>query len=64
MALEIIGRGITKFDGSDFQTWKFEVRQLLIAHGLEGIVDGTRLKPPGDAANAAVGSRKMQKQCQ
>jgi len=53
MALEIIGRGIIKFDGSDFQTWKFEVRQL-IAHGLEGIVDGTRLKPPGDAANAAV----------
>lgn len=54
MALEILGRGITKFDGSDFQTWKFEVKQLLMAHGLEDIVDGTRIRPAGGAADAAV----------
>lgn len=54
MALEILGRGITKFDGFDFQTWKFEVKQLLITHGLEDLVDGTRARPVGDGANALV----------
>ncbi|XP_029665843.1 uncharacterized protein LOC115237128 [Formica exsecta] len=54
MAMEILGRGITKFDGSDFQTWKFKVKQLLMAHGLEDLVDGTRIRPAGGAADAAV----------
>ncbi|XP_011351034.1 uncharacterized protein LOC105287218 [Ooceraea biroi] len=54
MALEILGKGITKFDGSDFQTWKFDIKQLLITHGLEDVVDGTRERPAGDGANAAV----------
>jgi len=56
MALDTLGRGITKFDGSDFQTWKFEVNQLLMSHGLEDIVDGTREKPIGNANEAAVKS--------
>lgn len=50
MAFEIFGKGITKFDGSDFQTWKFEIHQLLMAYGLEDIVDGTWERPAGDAA--------------
>lgn len=54
MALEMFGKGITKFDGTDFQTWKFEIKQALIAHGLEDVVDGTRARPAGDGANAAV----------
>lgn len=54
MALEFFGRGITKFDGSDFQTWKFEVKQLLMAHGIQDIVDGVRERPNGNAEDAAV----------
>lgn len=54
MTLEILGRGITKFDGTDFQTWKFEITQLLVAHGLEDIVDGTRGRPGGAAGDATV----------
>lgn len=54
MAMEILGRGITMFDGSDFQTWKFKVKQPLMAHGLEDLVDGTRIRPTGGAADAAV----------
>lgn len=54
MALELLTKGITKFDGSDFQTWKFEVKQLLVAYGLEDLIEGTREKPAGEATNAAV----------
>ncbi|KAG7198938.1 hypothetical protein KM043_015750 [Ampulex compressa] len=56
MALEIIGTGITKFDGSDFQTWQFEIKQLFIAHGLKDVVDGSRTKSAGENADAAVQS--------
>ncbi|KAG7197603.1 hypothetical protein KM043_006041 [Ampulex compressa] len=54
MAMEILGRGITKFDGSDFQIWKFEVKQLLMAHGLEDIVESTRVKPEGSMEDVKV----------
>lgn len=54
MALEVLGRGITKFDGTDFQTWKFEVKQLLMVHGLEDIVEGVRERPAGGAKDPTV----------
>lgn len=54
MSLEVFGKGITNFDGTDFQAWKFEIKQTLIAHGLEEIVSGTRVRPAGDGENATV----------
>lgn len=54
MAVEMFGRGITRFNGTDFQTWKFEIKQALVTHGLHDIVDGTRARPAGDDANVAV----------
>lgn len=54
MALEILEKRIIKFDGLDFQMWKFEIRQLLIAHGLDDVMEVMRQRPAGDGANAAV----------
>lgn len=53
---ENLTRGLTKFNGSDFLSWKLEITQLLIAHGLEDLIDGTREKPPGERTSQAVKS--------
>lgn len=34
-------RSITKFNGSNFQTWKFQMKSLFIVNGLTSIVDGS-----------------------
>lgn len=39
---------IAKFDGKDFQLWKYQVVLFLEMHGLMGIVDGTQKFPEGD----------------
>ena len=36
---------VTKFDGSNFQTRKFQIKTVLTAHGVLDIVTGTKLKP-------------------
>jgi len=45
MALDTLGRGITKFDGSDFQTWKFLMNTVFVAYGVKDLVDGERQRP-------------------
>lgn len=45
MADSIDLRSITKFDGSNFQAWKFQMKAIFIANGLTSIVDGTTLRP-------------------
>lgn len=52
MAEEVLGRGITKFNGPGFPVWKFEMTQLLMAHGLEDLIDGSRLRPAGERIEA------------
>src|SRR5436190_23687820 len=51
MSDEIYTKHITKFDGTDFQAWKFQVTQIFVANGILDIVDGT--KPMPEAARAA-----------
>jgi len=34
---------IDKLDGSNWTTWKFQMRHLLLAKGLWGLVDGTEV---------------------
>lgn len=51
---ENFGRGITKFNGSDYLTWKFEITQLLVAHGLDDLLDGSRPQPAGEKILPAV----------
>lgn len=54
MAEEFPVKGIAKFNGQDFATWKFEMMQLLMAHGLEDIIDGTRVQPDGERTSQTV----------
>lgn len=44
MANEISAKHVTKFDGTNFLEWKFQINALLVAHGID-IVNGTRVKP-------------------
>lgn len=51
MSNEISSRNITKFDGSNFQAWKFQMNAIFVASGLQDVVSGARVMP-GDAATA------------
>jgi hypothetical protein len=50
---------IEKLDGSNWTTWKFQMKHLLMAKGLWKVVDGTETVP--DAADAAVVAKYHQK---
>ncbi|KMQ88694.1 integrase core domain protein [Lasius niger] len=54
MLKEIFGRGITKFNGTDYLTWKFEVMQMLMVHGLDDLIDDSRPRPDGERNVPAV----------
>lgn len=56
MSEEVSTRNVTKFDGSNFLTWKFEVTQVLVSLGIQDIVTGERIIPGDDLASAT--SRK------
>ncbi|KMQ89089.1 rna-dependent dna polymerase [Lasius niger] len=53
MLKEVYGRGITKFNDSDL-TWKFEVTQMLMAHGLDNLIDDSRPRLVGERNISAV----------
>ena len=42
MATEISSRGMTKFNGSNFLVWKFQMKSLLLSKGILDIVTGAR----------------------
>ncbi|KYN14489.1 Copia protein [Trachymyrmex cornetzi] len=46
-------RNITKFDGQNFQLWKFQIRTIFVAHDLLRMVQGEEVKPEiaGDLCN-------------
>ncbi|CAB0030735.1 unnamed protein product [Trichogramma brassicae] len=42
-------KNIPKFNGQNFQLWKFQIKTVLVAHDLLEIVEGTETKPePGE----------------
>ncbi|KAL7304621.1 hypothetical protein TKK_0002870 [Trichogramma kaykai] len=45
----MVGPSISKFDGGNFQVWKFQMRSVLVANRLFGLVDGSKPQP-GDTA--------------
>ncbi|KMQ88490.1 copia protein [Lasius niger] len=53
MSEEISTRNIPKFDGKNFQGWKFQLKTLFTAYGIKDVVDGTR-KMPDDTQCAAA----------
>jgi len=51
MSDEFSTRQIKKFDGTNFQTWKFQLKTAFISHGLLEIVTGTKAKPGEEQPN-------------
>lgn len=45
MADPVNVKNVTKFDGQNFQLWKFQMRVIFIANDLPDIVNGTAVKP-------------------
>ena len=45
MAGELSARQVTKFDGKNFLSWKFQMHALFVAHGIRDIVIGERTRP-------------------
>lgn len=45
MAGEILTRHIEKFDGKNYQRWKFQLDNLFVAYDIKDVVGGTRFKP-------------------
>lgn len=45
MSEEVSARHVVKFDGKNFQLWKFQMVSSLMAHGIYDIVTGERARP-------------------
>ena len=52
---------LTKFDGTDFNVWKFQIQSWLDVHGLLEVVDGTWPKPPQQKEDAVSEWLKLDK---
>jgi len=54
-------KNVTKFDGTNFQLWKFQMKIIFTASGLLDVVDGTFPKPEPTADNYAAWNSKNAK---
>lgn len=48
MADSVDTKNVTKFDGQNFQLWKFQMRAIFIANDLLDIVSGIKTKPKAE----------------
>lgn len=46
-------RSISKFNGENFQVWKFQVKTVFVANGILDIVDGSNVKPASTVNDGA-----------
>ncbi|XP_071577537.1 uncharacterized protein [Temnothorax nylanderi] len=46
-------RSVKRFDGTNFQAWKFQVTAVLVASEIFDVVDGTRARPENEEGNNA-----------
>ena len=44
---------VVKFDGTNFQLWKFQIMPILMASDVWGVIDGTRPKPGENASTSS-----------
>lgn len=55
-------KNVTKFNGQNFQLWKFQMRSIFIAHDLLDLVEGIEIKPdPETPQNAETRKAWMRK---
>lgn len=52
MSEAITTKNVSKFDGHDYQGWKFQMRALFLAHRIWGIVNGAKVRPAGETPEA------------
>jgi hypothetical protein len=48
-----------KFDGGNFQLWKFKMRMMLSKHGLWKFVDGSATLPSEEVVTADYNEKEM-----
>ena len=58
MAEEVTARHVQKLDGTNFLSWKFQMRAIIIAAAVSDIVDDSRVQPADEALSAVVIRRK------
>lgn len=54
MTDEFTARHIRKFDGTNFQGWKFQLNALLMSHGIQDVVVGGREMPEDPASPQGI----------
>lgn len=54
MAEAISTKSVEKFNGNNYQGWKFQMRRLLVLHRIWGIVDGTKTRPAAGSPAAEI----------
>lgn len=48
-------RSVKRFDGKNYQSWKFQITAVLMANEIFDVVDGTRQRPPNvEGPNAGL----------
>ena len=55
MAESALIKTVEKFDGSNFQAWKFQMNAVLITNAIQDVVTGQRVKP--EDVNSADGKK-------
>ena len=55
MAESALIKTVEKFDGSNFQAWKFQMNAVFIANAIQDVVTGQRVKP--EDVNSADGKK-------
>ena len=53
---------IEKLNGSNWSTWKFQMKHVLLAKDLWGLVDGTEAEPAEDAAARVLADYRKRSQ--
>lgn len=54
MSDEISARNVTKFNGTNYQGWKFQLNSLLTAYGIREVVSGEKPRPQGAGQEAIL----------
>lgn len=47
---DILARNVKRFDGTNLQAWKFQLKALFTTNGIRDIVEGTKARPADPAA--------------
>ncbi|CAL1681316.1 unnamed protein product [Lasius platythorax] len=58
MTDNFLARQVKRFDGTGYQSWKFQITAVLMANDIFDVVDGTRVKSANQQGDNGAFSRK------